>query len=306
MNRIVVVVLCILAVAPFFFQSQFVANMALLTALGVATSQAWNIAGGYSGLTSFGHVAFFGTGAYTVAILQTRYGINPWVGIPLGALIGALTGYVVGWCTCRAGLRGSYFALVTLAFAEALRIIANSVDFTRGGLGIPIPLQMELSNFQFSDKRIYYGIALIVVAIATSVSIWIERSRFGAQLIATRENTDAARALGINIVQVRASALAISGAITALTGVIYTQVFLYIDPTIAFGVGRSVEMMLMALVGGAGTVLGPIVGGVMLHLLGEVIKDLTNIPGIAPASYGVVLLLIIAFMPRGIVRKRRA
>jgi branched-chain amino acid transport system permease protein len=306
MSRIVIILLVCLAVAPFAFSSQSIANMALLTAIGVASSQAWNIAGGYGGLTSFGHVAFFGIGAYTVAILQTRYGINPWIGIPAGAFFGALAGYVVGWCTCRAGLKGSYFALVTLAFAEALRIVANSLEFTRGGLGIPVPLELGLANFQFADKRAYYAIALALVAAATAVSIWIERSRFGAQLIATRENTDAARALGINLARTRALALAISGAIAAVAGVIYTQVFLYIDPMIAFGASRSVEMMLMALVGGAGTVLGPIIGGIILHILGEEIRDLINVPGIAPAAYGIVLLFIIAFMPRGIVRKRYA
>jgi len=301
-----IVALVAIALAPFLSTSQAVANMALLAALAVAGGQAWNIAGGFGGMMSFGHVAFFGVGAYTTAILQTRYGVNPWLTLPIAGAIAAAVGFIISWCCSRAGLQGSYFALVTLAIAEAFRILANSLDFTRGGLGISLDLNLAASNFQFSDKRVFYAVALIVALAATLVCWWITRSRFGARLIAIRENPDAARALGVDVSLTRAGALALSGAVTALTGVIYAQVFLYIDPNIAFGVWRSVDMMLVALVGGSGTIVGPIIGGLVLHLLSEGSRELIDIPGFAPALYGIVLLLIIGLLPGGFARLRHA
>lgn len=300
------VALVVLALAPFALSSQYLVNVAMLTAVSAALGQAWNIAGGYGGLTSFGHAAFFGFGAYVAAILQTRYGLNPWFGLPAGALAGALVGAAIGWASFRAGLKGSYFALATLAVAEAFRILANSVDYTRGGLGILVPLRVDPANFQFSDRRIYYALALALVALSVAVAVWLTRSRFGARLIAVRENEDAARALGVDVLRTKVAALSISGAITALGGVLYTQTYLYIDPLLAFGTERSVEMLLVAMVGGAGTVVGPILGAIALHLVADTTRTFLDVPGIAPMIYGVVLLAIIAFLPGGIARWRNA
>lgn len=298
--------LVILALVPFALDSQFLVNLAMLTAVSAALGQAWNIAGGFGGLTSFGHAAFFGFGAYGAAILQTRYGLNPWLGLPLGALLGAAVGALVGWASFRAGLRGSYFALATLAIAEAFRILANSIDFTRAGLGILVPLRIDPANFQFADRRAPYAMALALVALSVAVASWMTRSRFGAQLVAVRENEDAARALGVKVLRTKVLALSISGSITALGGVLYTQTYLYIDPNIAFGLERSVEMLLVAMIGGAGTVLGPVLGAIVLHLVADTSRTLINVPGFAPMLYGVVLLLIIGFLPGGIARLGRA
>ncbi len=298
--------LAVLALVPFAVSSQFLVNLAMLTAVSAALGQAWNIAGGFGGLTSFGHAAFFGFGAYGAAILQTRYGVNPWFGLPLGALLGAAVGAVVGWASFRAGLRGSYFALATLAIAEALRILANSIDFTRAGLGILVPLRVDPANFQFADRRAPYALALGLLLLSVAVAQWMTRSRFGAQLVAVRENEDAARALGVAVLRTKVLALALSGALTALGGVLYTQTYLYIDPGIAFGAERSVEMLLVAMIGGAGTVLGPVLGALALHLVADTSRTLIDLPGFAPMLYGVVLLLIIGFMPGGIARLRRA
>lgn len=306
MKLVGAILLALLVAFPFLSSSQSIANIALLTALSVAAGQAWNISGGFGGMMSFGHVAFFGIGAYVTAIMQTRYGINAWVGIPVAALLAAATGFIISWCCSRAGLQGSYFALVTLALAEALRIAANSLDFTRAGLGISIELSLAAANFQFADKKVFYLVALGLAVAATALCWLITRSRFGAQLIAIRENPDAARALGIDVAMTRAWALAVSGAIASLTGVLYAQVFLYIDPNIAFGAWRSVDMMLVALVGGAGTIFGPVLGGVALHLLGEVSRELIDVPGFALALYGVVLLLIVGLLPGGFARVRNA
>ena len=300
------VLLAIAALVPFALHSQFLIDIAMLTAISAALGQAWNLVGGFGGLTSFGHVAFFGFGAYAAAILQIRYGANPWLGLPLGALLGGGVGAAMGWAAFRAGLRGSYFALATLAMAEAFRILANSLTYTHAGLGLLVPLRVGLANFQFADRRFSYGLALILVLLTAGAARWLTRSRFGAQLIAVRENEDAARALGVKVLRTKVLALALSGSLTALGGVLYTQTYLYIDPNIAFGSERSVEMLLVAMIGGAGTVLGPILGAVVLHLVADTSRVWIDVPGFAPMLYGVVLLLIIAFLPGGIARLRAA
>jgi branched-chain amino acid transport system permease protein len=286
---------------PFSLPSGFAVSVAVQTLFTAFIAQAWNLAGGYGGLTSFGHAVFFGTGAYVSTIFQQRYGFNAWLGLPLGAFAGALVGTLVGWMSFRAGLRGSYFALVTLAFAEAFRILANSIEITRGGLGMLIRLDQRLANFQFADRRVWYAIALALCALAFGVALWLERSRFGARLMAVRENEDAARALGVDVLAVKVRALALSGALAAMGGVFYAQYYLYIDPPIAFGVEKSVEMLLAAMIGGAGTVWGPLVGSVVLHVLADTTRHFFQVPGIAPMLYGVVLVVIVGFLPQGLV-----
>jgi len=302
MTRWLPAALCLLALAPFALPSQTLVNLALLTAVSAALGQAWNIAGGFGGLTSFGHAVFFGVGAYAAAIVQTRFGLSPWLGLPLAAALGAAVGYGIGVAAFRAGLRGAYFALVTLAFAEAFRVLANSLELTGGGLGILIPLRNGIAQFQFADRRVSYAMALVLLALTLAAAAWLRGSRFGARLVAVREGEDAARALGIDPVQVKARALALSGGLTALGGVLYAQTYLYIDPSIAFGAERSVEMLLVAMVGGAGTVLGPVLGAIVLHAIADGARALTDTPGIAPMLYGVVLLVVIAVLPGGLTR----
>ena len=308
MTRALPLLILLAALAPLALPSQFLVNLAMLTAFSALLGQGWNISGGFGGLTSFGHAAFFGIGAYTAAILQTRYALKPWFGLPAGAILGAAVAAAIGIAAFRAGLRGSYFALVTLAFSEVFRIIANSAEITRGGLGILIPLRPGLTNFQFADRRASYAVTLALLAAATSVALWLRRSRFGARLIAVRENEDAASALGVDLVGTKVRALALSGAITATAGVLYAQTFLYVDPSIAFGIERSVEMLLVAMIGGAGTVWGPVLGAIVLHIIEDSSRALIDTPGFAPMLYGMVLLAVVAFLPGGIagLRIRRA
>lgn len=294
-------VLLIGLAAPPLFGSSFVVSVAVSTLFTAFIAQAWNIAGGYGGMTSFGHAMFFGTGAYVSTILQQRYGVNPWLGLVAAAGAGGLVGYGVGFLAFRAGLRGSYFALVTLAFAEVFRILANSIEITRGGLGMLIRLDQRVANFQFADRRLWYLVVLGLCALAFAVAAHLERSRFGAQLMAVRENEDAARALGVDVLATKLKGLAISGGLAAMGGTFYAQYYLYIDPPIAFGVEKSVEMLLAAMIGGAGTVWGPLVGAVMVHLLADTTRGFFEIPGLAPMIYGVLLVLIVGFLPQGLV-----
>lgn len=304
MNRALTAGIALLAVLPLASGSAFLVNLATLTALSACLGQSWNIAGGFGGLTSFGHVLFFGLGAYAGAILQTRLGLNPWLALPAAAATGGFAGGAIGLCVFRAGLRGSYFALVTLAFAEGFRILATSLDVTGGGSGILIAVKPGLANFQFDDRRIAYALTLLLLGAATAIAWWLTQGRFGARLIAVRENEDAARALGVRVVATKSAALAISGAIAAVAGVLYVQSSLYLDPTIAFSPERSVEMLLVAMIGGAGTVAGPILGAVALHLIADGSRIFVATPGVAPMLYGVVLLGIVAAMPGGLARLR--
>jgi branched-chain amino acid transport system permease protein len=201
----------------------------------------------------------------------------------------------------RAGLKGSYFALITLAFAEVFRIIANSVEITGGGLGMLIPMKQTAANFQFGDRRVFYFIILALTAISIAIALWLKASRFGARLAAIRENEDSARALGINIFSEKIKIMAISGAIAGAGGCFFAQYFLYIDPTIVFGVDNSVEMLLVSMIGGAGTVYGPLIGAVLLALVSEVTRSMFSLQGLSLVLYGTLLVIIIAFLPNGLV-----
>jgi branched-chain amino acid transport system permease protein len=208
----------------------------------------------------------------------------------------------VGALSFRYGLRGSYFALVTLAFAEVFRIVADSVPFTGAGVGLQIPLNPSAANFQFPDKAGFYVVILALTALATALAWWIENSRFGAELVAVRENEDAARALGVDVDRTKLRAIMLSGALSGLAGDFYVQYYLYIDPRIAYGVEVSVAALLVPLIGGVGTVLGPLVGALALRALNEISSGMTGgAPGLNLMLYGALLIVILAFLPDGLV-----
>jgi branched-chain amino acid transport system permease protein len=293
---------------PLLFKSNYVLNFGFLVFFTAFLGQSWNLAGGFAGQTSFGHVAFFGVGAYASTILHVTHGWNPWVAWIVAIAAGALVGCVIGVLAFRAGLRGSYFALITLAFAEVLRIVANSVPFTRGGLGMLIKADPRPENFQFRDPVWFYLLALALCLTSIVIAWWLTRSRFGARLAAIRENEDAARALGIDVLREKVKVLTLSGAMCAAGGTVYAQKYLYLDPWIAFSVEKSVEMLLVSMIGGAGTVLGPLVGAGVIGALGEFTRDLgTLFPGIKNAQplslivYGAVLIAIVGYLPNGLI-----
>ncbi|MGB6007951.1 branched-chain amino acid ABC transporter permease [Castellaniella sp.] len=272
--------------------------MALYAAL---LAQAWNILGGYGGQMSFGHALFFGVGAYAQALGQMTLGLNPWLALPLAVGMGALSGLAMGGLTFRYGLKGSYFALVTLAFAEVFRILSGSVSFTGGGMGLMVPLQEGLSNMQFGSRRGYVYLMLGFVWLALLATAWLRHSRFGAYLQAVRDNEDAARAVGVDPFRIKLGGIALSAAFMGAAGAFYVQVFQYIDPGIAFGPAISVEALVGAIVGGLGTLWGPLLGAVVLHALADLTRNLFGeLPGISMVIYGVVLVVIVMFLPRGI------
>lgn len=294
----------LLAVAlafPLVFPSPFMVNFGVLALFYAFIGQSWNIAGGFAGQLSFGHVVFFGAGAYASTILQLRLGFSPWLGLPASAVAGAVVGLVIGFLSFRAGLKGSYFALITLAFAEVLRIVANSVEITGGGLGLLIPAKAGAANFQFAERIGFYYLILALTAGSVAIAVWLKRSRFGAQLAAIRENEDAARALGIDVFTEKIKVMMLSGAICGMGGCFFAQYFLYIDPVIAFGVDKSVEMLLVSMIGGAGTVYGPLIGAVLLAAISDTARVLTDVQGLSLVLYGGLLVVIIAFLPNGLI-----
>jgi branched-chain amino acid transport system permease protein len=293
--------LVVLAVLALIGLPGNILNLFIFMMIITLTAQGWNLLGGYGGLSSFGHAAFFGTGAYAMTVLQTSFGINAWIALVCGVLLGALVGAFIGFLSFRAGLKGSYFALITLAFAEVLRILANSWDFTGGAAGMMIKLQNGFAYLQFSDRRYFFLILIAFVAAALFLSRWIERSAFGAYLIALRENDQAAQALGVDIFRVKMQAITVSAGLTALAGCLYAQNFLFIDANVAYGSWISIEALFAAIVGGAGTLIGPLIGAVLLLGLGEVTKSFSGgIAGLDLVVFGIILVLCVAFAPNGI------
>jgi branched-chain amino acid transport system permease protein len=295
------VVVAVLALVPFVTASNVVLNFLVVTLLIALAGQGWNLLGGYGGQYSFGHAAFFGTGAYVTAILQVQYGINAWFGLLIGIAAGALVGIVIGALSFRWGLRGSYFSLVTLAFAEVLRIVASVAPITGAGVGTLIKLDLRPEAFQFQSRAPFYWIALGLVGLSLIVVRGIENSRFGAYLVAIRENEDAARALGVDTFSVKLAAMIVSAAITAAAGCFYAQYFLFLDAAIAYGTWISIDALLAPIVGGVGTLFGPLLGALIIKMLGESTKLVTGgAPGLDLAIYGLLLIAVVGLAPRGI------
>lgn len=299
--RSIAIAMALLALVPLLTSSNVVLNFLVMALLIALVGQGWNLLGGYGGQYSFGHAAFFGTGCYVTAILQVHYGVNAWVGFFIGIAAGALVGAVIGLLSFRSGLRGSYFALVTLAFAEVLRIIASVTPITGAGVGTLIKLDLRPEAFQFQSRAPFYWIILALVGLSMVLVRMIEDSRFGAYLVAVRENEDAASALGVDAMRVKLAAMTISAAIAAAGGCFYAQYYLFIDSGIAYGPWISVEALLAPIIGGIGTVFGPLLGALVVKTFGELTKLMTgHAPGLDLVIYGGLLILVVALAPQGI------
>ena len=267
--------------------------------LGVA----WNILGGYAGQFSFGHAAFFGVGAFTSTLLHINAGVNPWIGMFLAGIAGMLLGLFIGSLCFRYGLRGPFFALTMLALAEMLRLLAVQWMTVKYPLGINIPIKGDsFWDFQFGDRVPYYYIMLCMVAAVLYLTRTIERKRIGSYFKAIRENENAAETLGINLFKYKLVAMAISSFITAMGGTFYAQYYLIIDEEATFGVALSIAILLGPIIGGAGTVLGPVLGAGILECLSELTRNfLEGYSGVHLMVYGAVLIIVIIFLPSGIL-----
>lgn len=294
---------CVLvALAPLFISSGSTLNFVIMTLYATLLGQAWNILAGYGGQFSFGHAVFFGSGAYAMAVLQVKFGWNAWAALAAALAFGSAVGAFIGTLCFRYGLKGSYFALVTLAFAEVFRILANTFQFTGAGVGLMVPLKESAADMQFADKAGYLYLILAFVLAGLLASWWLKRSRYGAWLQAVRDNEDSAAALGVNVFRVKLAAIMASGALMAAGGAFYVQFFHYIDPHLAYGPAVSIDALLGPIIGGMGTVWGPLLGATVLHGLARFVGTVAgDVPGVNLVVYGVVLILMVTFLPRGML-----
>ena len=311
---ILVAVVVVLALIP-LGMSPFMVSVSTGVLILAMAGVGWNVLSGFAGQFSFGHAAYFGLGAYSVAILLTKYSISPWIGLIVGGFVGAVFGLFVGWVSFRFGLKGAYFALATFAVAEMLRLTFNSLDYFGAGVGIRIPLVEadDWGRIQFSNTRAaHYWVILVLLAVSLLAVIAIKYSRIGSYMFAVREDEDAAAALGINPLRTKLIAISISGFITAVAGGYFTLFFLFIDPDIVFGALMSVAILLRPIVGGVGTIWGPVVGAVILSLLGEFTRTLVREPppflsfiegvnGLDQVLFGLILIVMIIRAPDGVI-----
>jgi branched-chain amino acid transport system permease protein len=264
---------------------------------------AWNVFSGYSGLVSFGHASFFGLGAYTVTLLLVKLEVTPWIGIPIGMLVGVAAGVLIGYPTFR--LRGVYFALAMLAYPLALLYVFEWLGYQE----VPLPMKREApaAYMQFSDHRVYVVIALAMLVAAMIVSLRIERSRFGLSLIAIKQNEWAAEASGIDTWHWKMKAIMVSGAIAAAAGGFYAVVLLIVTPPTVFGMLTSAQALIVTLFGGVATVWGPVIGAIILIPLAEILHaELGDkIPGIQGVVFGAAIVAVIMLAPEGLVPKFR-
>ena len=287
------------------FLSAYTVHLLVLMLFFAFLGVAWNLLGGYAGQFSFGHAAFFGIGAYTSTLLLVRLGVSPWLGFLAGGLLAAAFGCFAGYLSFRYGLRGPYFALVTLAFAEMLRLVALNWMAVGGPMGILIPLPRAgeaLWRIQFSGKLPYYYLMLGLLGLALGLNRAVERARLGHVLAAIRENEDAAEASGVDTLGAKLRAMALSAFLTALGGTFYAQYFSFVDPTLVFGPAVSVEILLRPIVGGPGTLLGPVLGSVVLTPLSELTRSLIRgRAGVDVMVYGALLVVVVTLLPGGLM-----
>jgi branched-chain amino acid transport system permease protein len=277
---------------PVIIQADYTLQILFRVFLFAALGLAWNLVGGYTGQLSLGHAAYFGVGAYGLALFS-KAGINPWTSVALGVLLAVISAVLIGAVCFR--LRGPYFALCTIAFAEVLRLTAKNLpNITGGDVGTQVPLLFT----QFSSRSFYIS-AILLTALAFTITAWIERSKFGYYLMAIREDQDTALSVGINTARYKLWSLLISAAITAVGGALYASLFLFIVPDQVLPMEMSTEIAIVAMLGGAGTLFGPIIGSVVLEIAAETFKNIFKEAHLL--IYGVLIVVVVLFLPEGIV-----
>jgi len=278
--------------APLLAQNNYQVQVMFRVALYAALAMAWNVVGGYAGQLSLGHVAFFGIGAYGFTLLAL-HSVPLWVAVFLAAIAATVLAAVIGVIVFR--LRGPYFTLATIAVGEVLRLTARNLDFTGGARGLDTPALFAGRN----SARLFYFAGVTLGAVAFLVNAWVSRSRFGYYLMAIREDEDTAAAVGIDSARTKLQSLLISAFLTGLGGAVYASAFQYIIPDNVFDIDKSVQIAIITMLGGAGTLLGPIVGAVLLISASEIFKNQFQEGHLL--IYGVLIVVVVLFLPEGIV-----
>jgi branched-chain amino acid transport system permease protein len=291
-----------LLAAPLVINSPFVYHLAVQVCIFGALATAWNIVGGYAGQLSLGHAVFYAIGSYTATMLVIHFGLSPWIGMFGGAIVAVAASLVIAYPTLR--LRGPFFALATIAFLEVCRLLVVHFEGVTGGsAGLNVPLNIGLQWMIFREKWAYLAIAFGFLVVTLWISWLIRYSRFGFYLIAVREREDAARAVGINAVKVKIAAAVISAALTSILGSFHAMYLTFIEPSAAFSLELSIQIAMFALIGGLGTVAGPLLGTILVLPAAELSRGWLSALGNGTHGfvYGVVLVLVVLFFPRGLV-----
>jgi branched-chain amino acid transport system permease protein len=305
----VIALLALILLVPLLVGDDFVFHVFITICLYGALATAWNIVGGFAGQLSLGHAIFYGIGAYTAALL-VPLGISPWIGMVAGAAVSALVGVGIGLPCFR--LRGPFFALATIAFLQVIRLLAlHFTGFTGGAVGLMVPLQTGWQWMIFFERWPSLLIAFGLLGLTLAVAAYIRHSRFGYYLVATREREPAAAAAGVNTLRVRLAAVAVSAALTSTVGTFHGMYLTFIEPEAMFSLAFSVQIAMFALIGGIGTVLGPLFGTLLVVPLTELARGWLGASalGLHGFVYGSVLVLIVLFLPDGLAglfRRRTA
>jgi branched-chain amino acid transport system permease protein len=288
---------------PLFVSNAFAIDICIRILLFAFIGVAWNLMGGYAKQLSLGHAAYFGLGAYTSTILLIRYGVSPWIGMLAGGIVAMLASLPIGALCFR--LRGPYFAIATIATAQVLMLLFLKFrDFAWGAEGTTMPnLGDAPLMMQFEGKAPYYYVALALLVVGLVVTFRIERSWIGYYLVAVGEDEDAAEAVGVDAQRIKRNIYLISAFLTALAGTFYVQYIYFIDPNTAFSFNVSVEAALVSIVGGIGTLWGPVVGTVLLEATSALLQSWLGggHGGVQLTVYSLILIAVILLRPTGLI-----
>jgi branched-chain amino acid transport system permease protein len=296
------VVLALLLIFPMVVTQIFPLQVMILVFMYAMLGVAWNIMGGYAGMFSFGQAAFFGIGAYTSSFLLMTFHVNPWIGLIAGGAVAALVAAAIGY-PCS-NLRGHYFAIASIAFAEIVRVHFNNWTLVNAAEGISLPMLDEsFINFMFHNSKVpYYYIMLAFLIIALVVCYFVAQSKMGYYFRAIKESHDVAEVLGVNVVRYRLIAIMISAFLSAMAGTFYAQYVLYIDPESVMLLAISVQIVLLSMLGGAGSVMGPVIGAAVLIPIAEVTRVWLGHrgTGVDMLIYGFLITIISVYQPQGV------
>ncbi|HSR13322.1 MAG TPA: branched-chain amino acid ABC transporter permease [Thermodesulfobacteriota bacterium] len=298
---VVFVPLAVLLILPWTSGNVHFHHVLIMFMLFATLSQAWNLIGGFAGQVSFGHATFFGIGAYAALVLLKRYDLSPWVGMLVGGGVSVLVAVLVGYPVFK--LKGHYFAISTFAVAEIFERLFNNWDYVEGAIGLPAPVLPEgLINFMWYKTKIpYFYIAFVFFVAVLLLAYKIDRSRMGFYFRAIKQSHEAAEGLGIDTTRYKMKAMMISAFLTAICGAFYAQYILYIDPPSVLSLDISIKIVLIAVLGGAGTIVGPILGAAVLIPLSEYSRILLGGTGkgVDLIVFGALILVISVFQPQG-------
>ena len=296
-------VLAVLLLLPLFLD-KYVLGIFVMIFFYAYLGQSWNVLTGYTGHISLGHALYVGLGAYTSTYLAQAFGLSPWIGMWVGALVAVVVALCLGYLSFRFGLRGVYFVILTIAFAEITRLVVSHIEALGSFSGIFLDFKPSFSNFQFRGNIPYYYIALGFMIFSIITVRLIETSKLGRFMVAIREDEDAAQALGVNAFKYNMIAIAISASMTSLAGTFYANYIFYIHPDSLFGMGLSIELILRPIIGGLGTIFGPVIGSFILTPLSEITRAYFakgGLEGLHLIIYGILAILVVLFMPKGII-----